>query len=208
MLMTTESSFIDTNIFLYALAYQKEDILTWIDSVYRNIYVHIDVLEELEIYTERTRIEAFIVQHNWTLFDPGSLPERDYEMYSLLRSQVADNMLALTENRRNEGLAVKHTANTGEISILAACLLINGNIICSNDGDVRDVIAQEQYQVLDMATQQDRPIRQEDLVDLCVKAQSAGIAKRKAVRKFYGAIIGNRKDRGKLLQVLDKRLIN
>lgn len=127
-------------------------------------------------------------------------------MYYLLRSQVTDNMLSLNKKRRSAGQIIKHTANTGEISILAACLLINGNIICSNDSDVRDVIAQEQYQILDIGTQQDVTIRQENLIDLCVKVQELGIAKRKDVRKFYGAIIGNRKNREKLIETLDSRL--
>lgn len=88
--MNNEISFIDTNIFLYALAYQKVDVLAWIGDVYRNIYVHIDVLDELEVYAERTRIENAIAQRNWTLFDPKNYPSQ-----SMICTTFSDHRLQI-----------------------------------------------------------------------------------------------------------------
>lgn len=207
-MMTSDISFIDTNIFLYALAYKKENILTWIDGVYSNIYVHADVLKEMKISSQRQQIESFIIEHNWHIFDPNNLDKKTHAQYVYLHHQVSINMQELTNNRLIAGLTPKYTANTGEISILAACRLINGNIVCSNDGDVRDLLEQEHYSVIDPTNNEDVLIVQEDLMDLCVKTYALGISSRKSVRKFFGAIIGKQSSRESLFETLNERLNN
>ncbi len=204
--MTNEISFIDTNILLYATAYHKEDILAWINGVYHNIYIHIDVLNEVINLAAQDQISRCINDYHWMIFNPGELTKDDYELYLFLRNQVAEDMQQLALRRRRLGMPIKHTANVGEISILAACRLINGTIICSNDSDVRDVIDQEQYQIIDISTQQEVLIKQEDIADFCVRVNTNKIATRKAVRKFYGVIIGEQKNRDALLRTLDLRM--
>lgn len=53
----TEQVFIDTNILLFATQYYRDDVFSWFNKLYGNIWVHIDVFEEILIKRQRVQEE-------------------------------------------------------------------------------------------------------------------------------------------------------
>jgi rRNA-processing protein FCF1 len=49
---------IDTNLLMNALDFRKCDVFNWIDEVYEEIYINIEVLNEFRVESERDAILA------------------------------------------------------------------------------------------------------------------------------------------------------
>ncbi len=49
----------------------------------------------------------------------------------------------MNQHRAEQGKRVKYITDTGEIAILAVCLLEDAQLICSNDADIGTVVEQE-----------------------------------------------------------------
>ena len=63
-------AFIDANIIIHVGSFQKTDVFQWINQLYEEIYIHIEVLKELQIPSIRKKAEEFITSGQWILFDP------------------------------------------------------------------------------------------------------------------------------------------
>lgn len=76
-----------------------------------------------------------------------------------------------------EGKRPKSVSNLGEIATIAACLMINAGIICSNDFDIRTVVVTEDYRISLEDT--DELITQDSAEDFCVHCIIHNVASRK-----------------------------
>ncbi|MGX7024941.1 PIN domain-containing protein [Vagococcus hydrophili] len=86
------ATFIDTNILLYIFTYQKQDVFQWIDELYDTIYVHKDILEELNSQKSKEIIEEKIKSNSkWVLFDPedeNRLTDDEYTIYLEIYNEI------------------------------------------------------------------------------------------------------------------------
>lgn len=198
--------FIDTNIIFYASNFERYDVFAWLNAVYPQIIVHEAVLSEVRTTADRLKVQQYLMDGTWRLFEASSLSPVFRTVYNTRKDEITQAFLRLATNRREQGLTAKNTANIGEISILAACLMLNVGVICSNDFDVRTIVAQEQLTVFDDGLAQEKLIQQESVADFCVKVYQRKVATRKAVRTFYKAIIGISEHAQKQLELFDQRL--
>lgn len=200
---TTDRVFIDTNMLLFAVQYEKEDVFTWFNALYENIWIHVDVLEEL--LTGKNRVLQEIHQGNWHLYDPNTLPKNEKTIYNAEISQIKDAFRHMNERREYSGRRNKKTANTGEISTLAVCLLEDAHLICSNDFDVREVVEAEQYTYVD-ENDVEHLIIQDTAEDFCYYCSLDASIKKSKVRHFFKSIFDDKKRRDVNLKRLDARL--
>lgn len=63
----TIRTFIDTNMLIFAGDYQKDNVFDWIDTLYSDVWIHIDVLNELLL--GKNRVEEEINSRHWHIFD-------------------------------------------------------------------------------------------------------------------------------------------
>lgn len=61
--------FLDTNIMIIAFAYRNLDVLSLIEQVYEEIWIHQKVLEEMHTEPLRSRTQEFIDAGKWKLFN-------------------------------------------------------------------------------------------------------------------------------------------
>ena len=61
-------TFIDTNMLIFAVDYQKDNVFDWIDTLYRDVWIHQEVLKELLL--GKSRVEEEIHYRHWHTFDP------------------------------------------------------------------------------------------------------------------------------------------
>jgi len=195
-------TFIDTNMLIFAGDYQKDNVFDWIGSLYNDVWIHIDVLNELLI--GRGRVEKEIQSRNWHIFDPSSLSECEQELYDRHFDGIQE---AFQRMRVAQGPAAKHTPDIGEKATLAVCILQDAQMICSNDSDISEVIIRENYCYVD-EDGNSALILQDTASDFCYHCVSdIGIQKSK-VRRFYKSIFENNVDRATKLAILDQRLTN
>ena len=198
-----DRAFLDTNMILFAVQYRKENVFSWFNQLYNDLWIHIDVLNELLI--GRDHVQKELDTGRWRLFDPNSLSPDEHIIY---RSQIRDIQKAfvrLDETRAAAGKKVKQTANTGEISTLAVCLLQDAHLICSNDFDIRDVVSAEHYTYV-AEDGNEYPIVQDTAEDFCYHCAAETEITASQVRHFYKTIFTDSDNRKYHLQHLDQRL--
>lgn len=196
-------AFIDANILIYAHSYKNVDAFEWINQLYKDIYSHKMVLDELLMSGVREKVASFIENEIWTLFDPDDETHLSEEMYSIYNAYVRDVQEAFREldiKKEKEGRPLKNTNDLGEIHCLAAALLLNATIICSNDHDIKEVIADTPLKITIDEEKDSILIQRDTLEDFCCDVIQYNIEKRSIVRKFFKATQPERLER------LDKRL--
>ncbi len=102
------------------------------------------------------------------------------------------------------GKRPKTVSNLGEIATIAACLMINAGIICSNDFDIRTVVVLEDYRI--SLEDKDELISQDSAEDFCVYCVQQNVVSRKLVRNFYKTIIVEDVNRSRKLTQLNERI--
>lgn len=194
-------TFIDTNMLIFAESYQKDNVFDWIDRLYSDVWVHVDVLDEMLI--GRKRIEAEINSRGWHVFDPGDLSEPEQKLY---HAHLAGIKVAFQKMRVAQGPQAKYTPDLGEKATLAVCILQDAQLICSNDADIAEVISRENYCYVD-DTGKTNLILQDTASDFCYHCVlDAGITKSK-VRRFYKSIFEDSSERQRKLVVWDQRFL-
>jgi len=195
-------TFVDTNMLIFAGDYQKDNVFDWIDTLYSDVWIHIDVLNELLL--GKCRVEEEIKSRNWSVFDPSNLSDIEQGLYDMHLDGIQEAFQAM---RVSQGTNAKHTPDMGEKATLAVCILQDAQMICSNDAYISEVISRENYCYVD-DDGNSGPILQDTASDFCYHCVSdAGIPKSK-VRRFYKTIFENKADRNAKLALLDQRLIN
>lgn len=185
--------FIDANIIIYAETFEREDVFNWINNLYGEIYIHKEVLDELQVLSLRRKIDDFIENKQWTLFDPlkNDIVQNDemHELYLAYLKQVKEGFFQLDKKKEDSGREKKNTKDIGEIHSIAAAMLISANVICTNDYDVREVIEDTPIIIASEDEEADSYLlEQHTLEDFCILVCSNEIAKKSVVRKFYRAI--------------------
>ncbi|MEY8560179.1 hypothetical protein AALF85_05720 [Jeotgalicoccus halotolerans] len=90
--------FIDANIIIYADSFGKTDVFEWINNLYEEIYIHKIVLEEVKLSSARKKIEGFITEKRWLLFDPEdekALTDNQYDLYEAYLDDVYESFRQL-----------------------------------------------------------------------------------------------------------------
>lgn len=197
----------DSNMIFYASSFKKENIFDWINQLYSNIYIHIEVYNELLNAEMKRTVNTYIESNQWILFDPIeeetlSIVERD--IYNQLLEDVTDAFSELNANRLKNGKFPKNVSNLGEIATITACMMVEARIICSNDFDIRSVVEQENYRI--EIDGEEVLILQDSAEDFCVYCYQRDIASRKSIRKFYKVIHVEDPNRERKVAELDKRL--
>lgn len=195
-------TFIDTNMLIFAGDYQKDNVFDWIETLYSDVWIHIDVLNELLL--GKSSVEEEINSRHWHIFDPSSLSDIEQEVYDMHFDGIQEAFQAM---RISQGPNAKHTPDVGEKATLAACILQDAQMICSNDADISEIVSRENYCYVD-EDGNSKPILQDTASDFCYYCVSdAGITKSK-VRRFYKSIFENKTDRNAKLASLDQRFTN
>lgn len=199
--------FIDSNMLIFAANFQKENVLEWMDNLYENIYIHIEVYNELLTSAIKNTVVSFVTEKQWLLFDPADsscLTKVEQEIYRNRLTDVKEAFREMNLTRIGEGKRLKTVSNFGEIATITACLMVNARVICSNDFDIRMIAIQEDYRVL--IDNQEVLLVQDSAEDFCVYCYQNEIASRKSIRSFYKSIIFESHQRQFKLEQLDKRL--
>jgi hypothetical protein len=170
-------------------------VFSWIDSLYEEIYIHQEVLEELLISDVRKIVEGYIAQGQWNLFNPDDENVMTDDKYAIYDSYLIDMHQAfvdLDKKKIKENRPLKHTNDLGEIHSLAAALLLGASIICSNDYDIKEVIQDTPIYVTHDEALTNILIEQDSLVDFCYYTIKEGIEKSRVVRKFLSVVDSNK----------------
>lgn len=197
--------FIDANIIIYAESFEKTDVFLWINDLYEDIYIHKTVLDELKLSSTRKKINGFITEKRWILFDPEdeeTLSDALYDLYDAYVDNIHESFRQLNAKKIVESRELKYTNDLGEIHSLAAAVLLNAGIICSNDLDIREVIEDSEILITADDETESVLITQDTLEDFCFYVIVYEIAKRRIARTFFKTIHPDRVD------VLDQRLLS
>lgn len=200
--------FIDTNIIKHAADFHSNNVFQWICDLYELIYVHQDVYEELLLGSLKNYVDQLIENNGWILFNPDNeqtLSNNEYAIYDSLHQDVISAFERLDMKKESEGRIIKGTKNYGEISSITACLFLGANLICSNDQDIREVIKDEHYVVVDEENDSEIMIIQDTLSDLCYYCVEQGIASKKEAKKFFKASLAGDNKLSEKLNILNER---
>lgn len=184
--------FIDANMIIHAGSFQKTDVFQWLNQLYEEIYIHIEVLNELQVASVRKKADEFIASGQWILFDPQAetlIPTEElYDLYVIYLRGMREAFYQLDVKKEAEGRRLKNTNDLGEIHSLAAAMLLSAGIICSNDLDIREVIEDAPIYITIEEDEESVLMEQDTLEDFCCFVISHEIAERSMVRKFFKAI--------------------
>ncbi|QFT91166.1 hypothetical protein FIU87_21170 [Bacillus sp. THAF10] len=203
---------VDTNILMNALDFRKCNVYDWIDEVYEEIFVHIEVVNEFRIETEQKAIIAEIKKRGWNLFDHNDqtcLPNNQKTLYWKYVNNASEGFENLKTKKEAQKRIPKTSSNLGEIHSLALAQLISANIINSNDYEIREVIEDEKILVYSTDIERDIFIEQDTVEDFCTYCVQGRIAKPSDVIKFFRVCHAN-DDKEKLsdkLASLKQRLV-
>lgn len=199
--------FIDSNMLIFAADFRHANVFEWMNQLYSKIFVHEEVYRELLSSDVKKIVNQQIKDGRWKLFSPDDSHCLSVEERLIYQQRLEDVAMAFKKMNRYRELAgqpPKTVSNLGEIATIAACLMIGAGIICSNDFDIRAVVAQENYRIV--LDNKDTLLLQDSAEDFCVYCYQISIAARKEIRKFYKTVISDANDRLEKLARLDDRL--
>lgn len=182
--------FIDANILIHAASYQSADVFQWINELYEEIYIHKAVLDELRISSVRQKVEMYIEQGAWYMFDPDDEATLSDDLFAIYEGYMHDMRQAfadLNQKKIREDRSLKHTNDLGEMHCLAAAVLLGASIICSNDYDIKEVIEDASVKVTIDEENESIFVEQDTLVDFCYYVIRKEITSRSVARKFLKA---------------------
>ncbi|PRO66452.1 type II toxin-antitoxin system VapC family toxin [Alkalicoccus urumqiensis] len=191
---TDNAAFIDANVLIEAAAYSQENVLEWLSNLYEAVYIHQQVLEELQLSSVRKRVKTYISQGKWKLFDPEDeavLSDADYAVYDSYVKDIREAFRRLDRKKEAEGRRIKHTNDLGEMHCIAAALLLNVGIICSNDYDIGEVVVDE-HLTIHVPNEEEMPLQHDTLVDVCYAVICREIGSKSSVRKFLKTVRSSR----------------
>ncbi|WP_214780565.1 hypothetical protein [Exiguobacterium sp. s22] len=166
--MIKKPVFIDANIIIHAASFRQADVFAWINSLYGQVLIHVEVLNELKISSVRDRVDVFINDGKWVLFDPESeasiATDELYDLYLVYLTEVRLAFQQLDEKKIREGRPLKHTNDLGKIHSLAAARLSSAGLICSDNADILEVIKDAELYIVNQE-EQEILIRQHTLLD-------------------------------------------
>ncbi|WP_411348433.1 hypothetical protein [Paenibacillus sp. WLX2291] len=203
--------FLDSNIIMLAASFHTYDVIGWINTLYDHIYIHATVLSELLIDPARSAALQMIRQGYWQLFDPDNPQHVSDEGYMLYEQYVHEMDAAFRQlniKKQAQGRMVKSTADLGEKDSIAVALLLCARIICSNDYDIGEVIADRQLTIFTGGEGEPELLLHDTLEDFCYYVVRHQVAERSNVRKFFKCSIQTdepNRQRQKLRR-LDQRL--
>lgn len=128
----------------------------------------------------------------------------EQEIYQQRLTDVKDAFHLMNLQRIAAVKRPKTVSNLGEIATIAACLMINAGIICSNDFDIRTVVVLEDYRI--SLEDKDELISQDSAEDFCVYCVQQNVVSRKLVRNFYKTIIVEDVNPSRKLTQLNERI--
>lgn len=199
-------AFIDANVIIHANVFERADVFQWINDLYEEIYIHIEVLNELKVSSVKKKVIQFVESGQWRLFDPEEetyIPtEEMYDLYIKYVRDIQDAFRQLDEKKVKQGRPLKNTNDLGEIYSLAAAMLLSAGIICSNDFDIREVIEDTPIRITENEEKESILMQQDSLEDFCFFVITHGVADKSTVRKFLKATHSHR------ISNLDFRLTN
>ena len=103
--------FIDANIIIHAGSFQKADVFQWVNLLYEEIYIHIEVVKELQVPSIRKKAEEFVANGQWILFDPQEetlIPTEDlYDLYLVYLAEMREAFHQLDVKKETEGRRLK-----------------------------------------------------------------------------------------------------
>lgn len=198
--------FVDSNMIIFAADFHNADVFDWITLLYREVYIHSEVYKELLNSEVKGKVDVLIKNGSWIYFDPNDPDTLSVTRRAIYRERlkdVNDAFSKMNDQRFKEGKRIKTVSNIGEIATITACLMIGAGIICSNDFDIRQIVAQEDYRILIEDT--DVPLVQDSAEDFCFFCYKDDISSRKLIRQFYKTVIVEARDREQKLAMLDQR---
>lgn len=150
-------------------------------------------MEELVLPSVRDKVESYHRNGKWKIFNPDreeDVSDDLFSIYEVYLQEVRAAFRALDVKKQLQERPVKNTNDIGEIHSLAAAMLLDAKIICSNDYDIREVI--EDTPIL-VNNQDDSVLLEHDtLLDFCHWVVKFDVESRKSVRKFVKVIIPER----------------
>lgn len=179
---------IDTNLPMQALDFRKYDVFDWIDNVNEDIYIYIEVVNEFRVESERKSILGIIKDRDWTLFDHNDEKSLSCELNSLYWEYVNgihQGFESLKKKKEAQGIIPKTSNNIGEIHCIALAQLISGNIISSNDYEIREIILDENIRIYSADLDEEVLIEQDTIEDFCFYCVQGEIVKPSAVIQFF-----------------------
>lgn len=182
--------FIDANMIINASKFRKSDVFSWINQLYEEIYVHIEVIAEVLEPIQQASLQEQILKNNWNKFDPSLLSVSELGLYELEVGRIANAFEVDTERRMAINPTYKSKSNMGEIHSLAAAMMIGANIINSNDFSIKKVIQEEDLRI-QVGSDINAPmelIEQDTLEDFCVYCVQLGIGSGSNVRSFIRSV--------------------
>ncbi len=200
--------FIDTNIIKHAADFRSSNVFQWICDLYELVYVHQGVYDELILGSLKSIVDQLIKNNDWILFNPyddHTLTDDEYAIYDSLHQDVISAFERLDTKKESEGRIIKGTKNYGEISSITACLFLGANLICSNDQDIREVINDEHYIIVDEENDSERMIIQDTLSDFCYYCVEQGVASKKEAKRFFKASLAGDNKLSEKLNILNER---
>ena len=203
----SDKVFVDSNMIIFAADFKNANVFEWINELYHNVYIHKEVYNELLFPSVKKAVDELIASGEWIFFDPksaSSLSPIEQEIYQQRLNDVKDAFHRMNLQRIKVGKRPKTVSNLGEIATIAACMMINAGIICSNDFDIRTVVVTEDYRISFEDT--DELIIQDSAEDFCVYCIQQNAGSRKLVRNFYKTIIVEDSNQIQKLKQLNERL--
>lgn len=187
--------FLDSNMIIYISQFKKYDVVTWVNSLYNKIYVHVDVLDELILSEPRDLCTKQIEQSNWILFNPENsdiLNDDQFEIYNSFYSEIRFDFKNFQLSRD-----IKQTTDKGDIAILAGCRTLSIAVVSTQDGDFEKVIRDNNYIVNAKEDESgiDTLIQVHDLEELGLLCIINEITTFSKVKKFISAVMPSSKKR-------------
>lgn len=183
-------TFIDTNILLFMCNFEKYQVDKWLEQLYDIIYIHKDIMDEIQLDSVRQIIQTKIkMSETWQLFDPDDeqiLTEEDYIIYHAIYDQYRQYFSEYQEKRIN-----KMTSDLGDIGILTGCQFLKIPLITSHDGDFKEMINQYELKINQgLETDLEEWMKVDSLFDIGDKLIEKGICKTKEYKKFIKVSLG------------------
>jgi len=175
---------IETQLLVQIGQFEPSHVFSWLQIMYKVIYIHIEVYQELTDSQLKRQVTRLIEQGAWVLFSPARLNSAEQAIYQAHVVMLTQAWLAENDQRLQRGQPISLLTQPSTLATVAASLTWNIPTVCSDNTELTQLIAQHRLQVTDGQ----RPSRRIEVVNalqLSRKLAQRHLITPKIAHQFY-----------------------
>jgi len=179
------TALIETQLLIQMAQFQASHVIGWLQNLYKVVYIHIDVYQELTDGQLKRQVTRLIMRGDWVIFSPARLSATEHALYQAHLVMLTSAWLTTNQQALQRQQPISLLTQPSTLATLAANLTWDIPIICSDNPELTDFINHQDLKVNDHSKRPSRRLQQVTALQLSQQLAQRHLITPAVARLFY-----------------------